>query len=70
YNDFNTDQWQRRTGAECRKWMERYRTAPTQAQAQRYFNETGLRWTEFLRLPYFDVSRMIVVDCMHNLFLG
>ncbi|KAJ7175585.1 hypothetical protein C8R46DRAFT_1160842 [Mycena filopes] len=70
YNDFNTGRWQRRTATECRIWMEKYRTAPTAAQAQRYFDQTGLRWTEFLRLPYFDVSQMVVVDCMHNLFLG
>ncbi|KAJ7444385.1 hypothetical protein B0H11DRAFT_1655154, partial [Mycena galericulata] len=69
-NDFNTDRWQRRTAAECRTWMEKYKTAVTDAEAQRYFDQSGLRWTKFLRLPYFDVSRMIVVDCMHNLFLG
>jgi hypothetical protein len=70
FNDFNTDRWQRRTAIECRTWMEKYKAAATEAEAQRYFNQSGLRWTEFLRLPYFDVSRMIVVDCMHNLFLG
>ena len=31
---------------------------------------TGIRWSELYRLPYFDPSRMVVVDCMHNLFLG
>lgn len=30
----------------------------------------GYRYTELLRLPYFDPSRMFVVDPMHNLFLG
>ncbi|KAJ7711815.1 hypothetical protein B0H16DRAFT_1231072, partial [Mycena metata] len=70
YDDFNTSRWQRRTATECRVWMEKYKNAPTGAAAKRYFDQSGLRWTEFLRLPYFDVSRMIVVDCMHNLFLG
>jgi len=32
--------------------------------------KTGIRWTELLRLPYFDPSRFVVVDAMHNLFLG
>ena len=31
---------------------------------------TGIRWSELYCLPYFDPSRMVVVDCMHNLFLG
>ncbi|KAG5220444.1 Immunoglobulin G-binding protein [Salix suchowensis] len=29
-----------------------------------------LRYTELLELPYFDPTRFIVVDSMHNLFLG
>ena len=29
-----------------------------------------MRWSELLCLPYFDISRCVVVDSMHNLFLG
>jgi hypothetical protein len=29
-----------------------------------------LRWSELLRLPYFDPSQFVVLDAMHNLFLG
>ena len=31
---------------------------------------TGIWWSDLYRLPYFDPSCMVVVDCMHNLFLG
>ena len=31
---------------------------------------TGVRWSELLRLPYFDPIRFITVDPMHCLFLG
>ncbi|KAJ3500743.1 hypothetical protein NLJ89_g9653 [Agrocybe chaxingu] len=34
------------------------------------FNDAGIRWSELLRLPYFDITRNVVVDSMHNLFLG
>jgi hypothetical protein len=34
------------------------------------FNKSGVRWSELLRLPYFDIARCVVVDLMHNLFLG
>ena len=34
------------------------------------FNKTGVRWSDLLRLPYFDILRCVVVDPMHNLFLG
>lgn len=34
------------------------------------FNETGIRWTELLRLPYWDPTRYIVLDTMHLCYLG
>lgn len=34
------------------------------------FGEHGLRWSDLLRLPYWDPTRYTVVDVMHNLFLG
>ena len=30
----------------------------------------GCRYCEFLRLPYFDPIRMVIIDPMHNLYLG
>jgi hypothetical protein len=44
--------------------------APSKATRTRIFKETGIRWSELLRLPYWDPTRNIVVDAMHNLFLG
>lgn len=32
--------------------------------------EFGVRYTELLRLPYFDTSQFIIVDPMHNMLLG
>jgi hypothetical protein len=29
------------------------------------FAETGARWSELLRLPYFDPTRFIVIDAMY-----
>lgn len=56
------------------------RTAQTQEEHARdwmtarkpsdHFKQHGARWTEFFRLPYFDVIRMCVIDPMHNLLLG
>ncbi|KAJ7033296.1 hypothetical protein C8F04DRAFT_957808, partial [Mycena alexandri] len=70
YNDYNMESWVNRTGSQCREWAELYRTAKTEQDARARFDKTGLRWTEFFRLPYFDLPRMLVVDSMHNLFLG
>ncbi|PKB93788.1 hypothetical protein RhiirA5_256347, partial [Rhizophagus irregularis] len=35
-----------------------------------FTKDTGIRWSELLRLSYFDPIRFIVVDPMHCLFLG
>ncbi|KAJ7188213.1 hypothetical protein C8R46DRAFT_878083 [Mycena filopes] len=70
YNNFAVNTWKARTNKSVRRWAEKYRTAPTQAEAQAHFNRSGVRWTEFLRLPYFDLPKMLVIDSMHNLFLG
>ena len=34
------------------------------------FETWGVRWSELLRLPYWDPTRFAVIDTMHNLFLG
>ena len=37
---------------------------------KKHVKETGVRWSELLRLPYFDPIRFIIIDPMHCLFLG
>src|SRR5256884_6645207 len=39
-------------------------------QTQPELKQTGVRWSELLRLPYFDPIRFLTVDPMHCLFLG
>lgn len=70
YNNFDYSSWKRRTNDECRDHAETYRSAPNIKKAQFSFDSSGIRWTELLRLPYFDPTTFVVVDPMHNLFLG
>ena len=37
---------------------------------KKFMTKEAVRWSELARLPYFDLCRMIVIDPMHNLFLG
>ncbi|EXX65952.1 hypothetical protein RirG_128400 [Rhizophagus irregularis DAOM 197198w] len=37
---------------------------------KRFVKQTGVRWSELLRLPYFDPIRFTIIDPMHCLFLG
>ncbi|PPR01352.1 hypothetical protein CVT24_006317 [Panaeolus cyanescens] len=68
----NTDyrSWQHRTNDDCRKWAGKYLAAETPDARQAIFDACGIRWSQLLRLPYFDITRCVVVDSMHNLFLG
>lgn len=34
------------------------------------FDASGVCWSELLCLPYFDAVNFVVVNAMHNLFLG
>ncbi|THV06122.1 hypothetical protein K435DRAFT_590211, partial [Dendrothele bispora CBS 962.96] len=62
--------WRRRTNEETREWARRYVEARSRAERDACFSQSGVRCSELLRLPYFDPTRMIVIDSMHNLFLG
>ena len=47
-----------------------FRHARTLSERNDIEREFGVRYTELLRLPYFDTSRFIIVDPMHNMLLG
>lgn len=70
YGNTNYTEWRRRTDAECRSHAERWKNAGNRRDATALFNQSGMRWSELLRLQYFDVSRYVIIDAMHNLFLG
>lgn len=50
----------------AKAWLD----APTRASRKKVFDAYGIRWSELLRLPYWDPTRYALVDSMHNLFLG
>ncbi len=62
--------WAWRSNEEWRKAAMDYQACGNEGARTAQFNKTGVRWTDLLRLPYFDISRCVVVDPMHNLFLG
>ncbi len=57
-------------------WSEQYqiavhwREALSEQERKDIFDVTGLRWSELLRLDYWDPTRFALIDTMHNLFLG
>jgi hypothetical protein len=52
------------------KDAKEFRDAGSRAERARIFQTTGVRWSELLELPYWDPTKHVVVDAMHNLFLN
>ncbi|KII85388.1 hypothetical protein PLICRDRAFT_31629 [Plicaturopsis crispa FD-325 SS-3] len=67
---FESNGFRKRTNAEQRRYQAEYKTLSTKAARAQFVKDYATRWCELSRLPYFDLCRMIVVDPMHNLFLG
>jgi hypothetical protein len=62
--------WPTRTRQDHMDAAKRYRDAPDKKTRDKEFEENGVRWSELLRLPYWDPLQFSVVDSMHNLFLN
>ena len=71
YSGFHPSTWLKRTTMEDhrKKGME-WKHASTLACRHEIEQESGVRFTELLRLQYFNTIRCTVVDPMHNILLG
>ena len=49
---------------------EASRLCRMQTEKEAYEHKHGSRYSELMRLPYFDCVRFTIIDPMHNLFLG
>jgi hypothetical protein len=47
-----------------------WKRANTKSAKEEISKDTGYRWTPFLRLVYFDPSRMTLLDPLHNIWEG
>jgi hypothetical protein len=59
-----------RDAAEHRQNALGWRRCNSDAARKRFVKQTGIRWSELLRLTYFNPIRFITIDPMHCLFLG
>ncbi|THU85280.1 hypothetical protein K435DRAFT_806048, partial [Dendrothele bispora CBS 962.96] len=62
--------FRKRTDAEHRRLQKEYLQCTSNSAQDNFVRENATRWAELHRLPYFDLCAMIVIDPMHNLFLG
>ncbi|KAF8801630.1 hypothetical protein BYT27DRAFT_7173847 [Phlegmacium glaucopus] len=69
-NDSFATLGKQRTNEDIRNSAQVYLNAENEKDRSEAVHNTGIRWSELFRLPYFDTSCFVVVDAMHNLFLG
>ena len=70
YFGFNRSTWLLRSNAQHRRDVNKIRHASTQKIRNSMESDFGCRYSELLRLSYFDPVKMHVIDLMHGLFLG
>lgn len=70
YSDFNRENWEHRSNEKHRTDVGKVLSCRTKTEQQHKESELGCRYTALLNLPYFDPVRMLMIDPMHNLFLG
>lgn len=70
YSGFNRDDWILRTDTKHRLHISEIQNATTLTTRDVLEAKYGCRYSILLELPYFDPIRMVVIDPMHNLFLG
>ena len=70
YSHFNRDEWELRTNEQHRLAAARHKNSNTTSQQKEIERESCVRYSVLLKLPYFDASRMCIINPMHNLLLG
>ena len=69
YSDSNKS-FPPRTDKEVRKAMNTYRKATNKTTAQTLSQKSGVKYSELVRLPYFDMVQNFLIDPMHNILMG
>ena len=59
-----------RTNEGHREAAKEWKQKPNKSQRAEHAKSNGARWSPLLMLPYINMCRMLVVDPMHNFFLG
>lgn len=68
-NNLDVGNWEYRSCEEHRRLALEWRDASEQTRRVEITGKYGIRYSEFLRLPYFDPIRNLCVDPMHAFFL-
>lgn len=70
FSDFNYESWNLKTKADHDKYAFEWLQSTNEAQRKMLEKLNGTRWSELLRLPYFDAPRFTVFDVLHGFHIG
>ena len=70
YSGFDRSQWEPRTDSKHRENVTKLKKCRSKAARNRKESKFGCRYSSLLDLGYFSPTRFLVIDPMHNLFLG
>lgn len=70
YSGFDRSKWPPRSNTQHRDCIKEISKCKQKTRRQQLESKFGCRYSELLRLPYFDPVRMTIIDPMHSLYLG
>ena len=70
YSGFDRTSWILRNNLKHREDVKCTLVHSSKTERQRKESQLGCCYSCFLQLPYFDAVRMLIIDPMHNLYLG
>ena len=70
YSGFDRHNWPPRCNKSHRQAALSLKNFKTKTEQISRESSAGCKYSSLLKLPYFDAPRMLIVDPMHNLFLG
>ncbi|KZS86393.1 hypothetical protein SISNIDRAFT_420968 [Sistotremastrum niveocremeum HHB9708] len=68
-NELDMTQWPPRDPTTHHKHAQAWLDAPNPTRQKALVKEHGIRFSELLRLPYWEPSKMCVIDTMHGILL-
>ena len=70
FSGFERSQWPPRLDTQHRENVKKLRKCNTKSALKQAESNYGCRYSVLLDLPYFSPTRFLIIDPMHNLFLG
>ena len=70
YSCIDRSLWKMRSNQQHRQDVSKLTMCTTRTERAKTESQLGCRFSVLLDLPYFDPVRMLIIDPMHNLFLG